>query len=465
MRSEDQNIEYKQSWRDEYLKWICGFANADGGRMLIGVADDKKGNEVVGVSNWKSLLEIIPNLMRDTMGMIADVNHVRMGGKDIVEIVVPAYPVPISLRGVYYVRRGATNQRLSGPGLESFLLKRRGLHWENLPCPRLKLKDISAKEIKRFKDLAIDKGRLDVSVRRETKENFISNLHLVGKDGISYAGALLFTEKTEKWVAGAYIKVGKFGENEADLVYHDDVHGSLIEQAEKALDLIYFKYLKAKISYEDGLHRVEKFPFPREALRELILNALVHKDYSSNIPIQISVSDDKIYIANTGSLPDDWTVKHLLGKHSSCPRNPTIAGCVYLTGMIETWGRGIRKVFDECKRHGCPQPVYEVNAGDPGDIMVRIDAAPDALVDEAHGKDNGAVSGALNGALNGALKLSATQQKVYGEIARKQGITAEQIVSSLGFGKSTVDRCILYLKSINLVERRGSRKTGGYFLK
>ena len=109
--------------------------------------------------------------------------------------------------------------------------------------------------------------------------------------------------------------------------------------------------------------------------------------------------------------------------------------------------------------------MYEVNAGDPGDIMVRIDAAPDALVDEAHGKDNGAVSGALNGALNGALKLSATQQKVYGEIARKQGITAEQIVSSLGFGKSTVDRCILYLKSINLVERRGSRKTGGYFLK
>ena len=78
----------------------------------------------------------------------------------------------------------------------------------------------------------------------------------------------------------------------------------MIEQAEKTLDLIYFKYLKAKIRYEDGLHRVEKFPFPREALRELILNALVHKDYSSNIPIQISVSDDKLYIANVGSLPE-----------------------------------------------------------------------------------------------------------------------------------------------------------------
>ena len=156
MKKEDQNTEYKKSWREEYLKWICGFANAEGGRMLIGVADDKKGNEVIGVEDWKTLLETIPNLMRDTMGMIADVNHLKMKGKDVVEIVVPAYPVPISLRDVYYVRRGATNQRPPGPGLEAFLFRRRGMHWENLPCQRFKMKDVSAKEIKHFKDLAID---------------------------------------------------------------------------------------------------------------------------------------------------------------------------------------------------------------------------------------------------------------------------------------------------------------------
>jgi len=381
MKREDQNIEYKQSWREEYLKWICGFANAEGGRMLIGVADDKRGNEVVGVADWKSLLEMIPNLMRDTMGMIADVNHLKMKGKDVVEIVVPSYPVPISFRGVYYVRRGATNQRLSGPGLEAFLFKRRGLHWENLPCPRLKMRDISAREIKRFRDLAIDKGRLDAAVRRETKEAFVSNLHLVGKEGLSYAAALLFTEKAEKWIPGAYVKVGMFGADDSDLLYHDDVHGSLLEQAEKTLDLIYFKYLKAKIWYENGEQRVEKFPFPKEGLRELIFNALVHKDYASGIPIQISVYADKLYVANVGSLPETWTVKKLLGKHSSRPYNPTIAGCVYLTGKIETWGRGVRKVCDECAKHGCPKPEYEVSPGEPGDIMVKVNAAPDAIVE------------------------------------------------------------------------------------
>ncbi|MCR5751663.1 MAG: putative DNA binding domain-containing protein [Kiritimatiellae bacterium] len=447
MRHEDQNTEYKKCWRDEYLKWICGFANADGGRMVIGVADDRDGNSVVGVQEWKTLLETIPNLMRDALGMIADVNHIRKEGKDLVEVVVPAYPVPISLRGVYYVRRGATNQRLSGPGLEAFLLKRRGLHWENLPCPRLKWKDISAHEIKRFKDLAIEKGRLDVSVRRERKEEFVSNLHLVGNEGLSFAAALLFTEKAEKWIPGAYIKVGKFGENEADLVFHDDVHGSLIQQAEETLSLIYFKYLKAKIWYENGEQRVEKFPFPREALRELILNALVHKDYSSNTPIQISVSDDKIYVANVGSLPETWTIEKLLGKHSSRPFNPTLAGCVYLTGKIETWGRGVRKVFDECKKHGCPPPVYEVSTGDPGDIQVCINAAPDAIVDS---DSRGANVETINETINETIKSNP-------------GISMIQLATLLGKSRATIARGISSLVRGKRIEHRGSNKTGGYY--
>ena len=89
------------------------------------------------------------------------------------------------------------------------------------------------------------------------------------------------------------------------------MHGSLLEQAEKTLDLVYFKYLKAKIWYENGEQRVEKFPFPREGLRELIFNALVHKDYGSGVPIQISVYADKLYVANVGSLPETWTVETL----------------------------------------------------------------------------------------------------------------------------------------------------------
>ena len=194
----------------------------------------------------------------------------------------------------------------------------------------------------------------------------------------------------------------------------------------------------------------------------MILNALVHKDYSSNIPIQISVSDDKIYIANVGSLPDDWTVKRLLGKHSSRPHNPTIAGCVYLTGMIETWGRGIRKVFDECKKHGCPSPVYVVSAGDPGDILVRIDAAPDALLDTP---DTAVASlgETINGTVNETVNETVNDQIVK-VVKSNPGIRRPRLLKLIpSLTLSTLARRLAEL-SVQ-IEFRGAPKTGGYYVK
>ena len=89
MQNESQIIEYKESWRDEYLKWICGFANAQGGRILIGVNDKK---EVVGVENAKRLMEDIPNKVRDVLGIIVDVNLHEKDGLDYIEILVDPYP-------------------------------------------------------------------------------------------------------------------------------------------------------------------------------------------------------------------------------------------------------------------------------------------------------------------------------------------------------------------------------------
>ena len=89
-----------------------------------------------------------------------------------------------------------------------------------------------------------------------------------------------------------------------------------------------------------------------------------------------------------------------MSKHVSRPSNPTIAGCIYLTGKIETWGRGVDKVVRECRKHGCPKPQYTVNPGEPGDIMVRVDAASDAIVTD-RAKSDGPISGPINDAING----------------------------------------------------------------
>jgi len=106
---ENQNIEWKSSWRDEYIKWICGFANAAGGTLVIGKND--KG-VITGVNNAGRLLEDIPNKVRDILGIIVDVNLKTDKGKDFLEIMVEPHPHPVSYKGQYHYRSGSTKQAL-----------------------------------------------------------------------------------------------------------------------------------------------------------------------------------------------------------------------------------------------------------------------------------------------------------------------------------------------------------------
>ena len=126
---------------------------------------------------------------------------------------------------------------------------------------------------------------------------------------------------------------------------------------EKTMDFLTTKYAKAYIRYE-GLQRIDELPIPRDALREAILNALIHKDYSSFTPVQISVYDEKVMIWNTAILPADWTVETLTQKHGSRPHNPDIAATFFRAGEVEAWGQGIERIQTYCADYGCPAPEW-----------------------------------------------------------------------------------------------------------
>src|SRR4051794_5354240 len=351
---ENQQVEWKSSWRDDYLRWICGFANAEGGRLIIG-RDDR--GVAVGVKDARRLLEEIPNKVRDVLGIMVDVNLQKVEGKELVEIRVEPYPSPISYKGEYHYRSGSTKQELKGAALERFLLKKRGRHWDDAPEPFFTVRSCSTGALKLFKQRASEAGRMDRAVLRDGREVVLANLELTERHGLKRAACLLFSDRPEQYVSGAWIKIGFFVTDD-DLRYQDEIHGNLFEQVEKALDLLHTKYLKAYISYH-GLQRRETFLFPDAALREALLNAVVHKDYSSGIPIQISVYEDHIVLWNPGDLPEHWTLAKLLGKHPSCPFNPLIANAFFRAGYIESWGRGIEKIQRECREHGIEPPVYD----------------------------------------------------------------------------------------------------------
>lgn len=226
--------------------------------------------------------------------------------------------------------------------LEQFLLKKRGRHWDGVPEPAFIARSCSAAALRLFKQRATQSGRMDRAVLRDSREVILGNLELVELHGLKRAACLLFSERPEHVVSGAWIKVGFFVTDD-DLRYQDEVHGNLFEQVEKTLGLLHTKYLKAYIHY-DGIYRKERFLYPDGALREALLNAIVHKDYSSGIPTQISVYEDKIVLWNPGQLPPGWTLERLLGKHPSSPPNPFLANAFFRAGYIESWGRGIEKI-------------------------------------------------------------------------------------------------------------------------
>ena len=359
--SESQNIEWKKTWRDEYLKWICGFTNAQGGVLEIGKNDR---GEVVGVKGILQLLEETPNKVQALLSIVVDVNLKSEDGREYLEIAVDPYPNPISYKGEFHYRSGSTKQVLRGAALSRFLLQKYGRTWDDAPLPGVGLKDLDSRVFDRFRRRGADSERLPRDILDESNERVIERLQLREASFLRRAAVLLFHPAPDRFVMEAYVKIGYFRGSE--LLYQDVVEGDLFTQVDRTMDLLYTKYTKALISY-DGVYRVETFPVPREAMREAVINAIIHRDYASPTTIQIRVYDDRVAIWNAVQLPPEWTAAgQRTGEFSSKPYNPRIAYAFFRAGMIEAWGRGIRRIVEMCKEAGNPTPKWELEPGGDG---------------------------------------------------------------------------------------------------
>ncbi|MBQ9725646.1 MAG: putative DNA binding domain-containing protein, partial [Neisseriaceae bacterium] len=331
MKTEDQNTEYKESWKDEYLQWICGFANAQGGRIYIGVKDN--GN-VCGVQNSKKLLEDIPNKINNLLGIVCNVNLLQKSGKEYICIEVPAYQAPISYKGVYHYRSGSTKQILTGAALQDFLFKKIGRDWDTSTDTNADINCIDRSAIDYFLRKAIRNGRLSTEFEQSDTQTVLENLDLINEDGkLKNAAILCFGKKPSRYFVGAEFKIGRFGRRQSDLMFQDVVDGNLIQMADKVIDILKSKYLINPIRYE-GLLRIEELELPESALREAIFNAIIHRDYTG-AAIQMRVWDDRIELWNDGELPFGQSIEHLKQSHASKPRNRLLANIFYKAGFIE----------------------------------------------------------------------------------------------------------------------------------
>ena len=439
--AESQNIEYKESWRDEYLKWVCGFANAQGGTIYIGI--DDAGN-VVGVKDVKKLMEDIPNKIQTVLGIVSDVNQKTKDGKDYVEIRVEPSSYPVNYHGEYHYRSGATKQQLKGFALTEFIRNKTGFLWDAVPVDNIGIEDLDQDSIEIFKREALRKQRMEKEDLDIPNDELMDHLDLLVDGKLKRAAVMLFYRKPGRIITGSYVKIGKFGEG-SDLQYQDTVEGSLFNIADKVIDLIYTKYLKAKITYDHDV-RVETYPFPREGVREAIYNALGHNNYAASIPIQIRIEDDAMYISNNCILPKNWTVDTLMKPHKSEPFNPSIAHVFYRAGYIEAWGRGIQKICEACQELGTPDPEYKV-LGD--DITVKFFALEDAKISESKNpKHQGDVLG------------DVLEDRILDELRRNPSLNQKELANMLHTSVPSVQRAMSRLKDNGRLIRKGGKRFG-----
>ena len=184
----------------------------------------------------------------------------------------------------------------------------------------------------------------------------------LSEDGhLKRAAIILFGKDPGKFYPNIVVKIGKFGESDADLKFHEVVEDNLIRLKEKIGAILNAKFFIYPIDFV-GMQRVERDEYPVAAIREMILNALVHRNYMG-AQTQIRLYDDNFSIWNDGGLPEGITEEDLKKVHRSKPRNPLIADVCFKGGYIDAWGRGTIKIIEACKEADLSEPVLKEEQG------------------------------------------------------------------------------------------------------
>jgi ATP-dependent DNA helicase RecG len=432
---ENQDIEFKTSWRDDYLKWVCGFANAKGGKLFIGIND--KG-EISGIRDYKKLADDIPNKIISHLGVVCEINVQEKNGAFYIEIIVPPYEVPISFNGKYYFRTGTTLQELRGFALNEFLQAKAGKTWDDTYETEASLDDIDLIAIRSFKEGASSSQRLPHAKKETDLSKLLTNLRLMHRDKLKRAAVLLFGLDPQKYYLTSYLKIGRFGNSDADLLSQELIDGNIFTMADNAMEILDKKYFKKLISYQ-GLQRLETPEYPYEAVREILLNAIVHRHYAGP-PIQVSVYDDRFMVWNYGTLPNTLTIEDLMRKHASHPRNQLIADVFFKGGLIEAWGRGTIKIMDECKKAKLPKPDIEEMTGG---ICVTLYNNWRSFLSR--------------------FNLNERQIRAMEYLDKQETITNKDYQQLTGISRETASRDLADLKEKKLIESSGLRGIGSYY--
>ncbi len=358
-KQEGKTLEFKRdlSSPDGVLRTVVAFANTAGGTLLIGIED--KTRRLRSLENGLDQEERLANLISDSIRprLVPDMELISHRKAQV--LAVHVYPSSLRPHHLHregedsgtYVRVGSTNRRADREGREEMQRLSRGESFDE-------------KALTEFKSDALDLNVLSDLFRnvKSLKPKDMESLRLLvthqGKKVPSVAGLLICGKERLERFPDTWFQVGRFrGGNKSDLVDKREIRENLVTSVESVMEFIR-KHLWQGQTIE-GLRRRDTLTVPPLALREALINSVVHADYSqSGAPFRVSIFEDRLEIENPGLLPTGMTVGDL-DQGVSKLRNRIIARVFKEIGLVEQWGSGIQRMQSECEGIGLPRPRFE----------------------------------------------------------------------------------------------------------
>ena len=435
---ENETLDYKEKFGSNTLKTLSAFVNTNGGTVIVGVSDD---GEEKGVDLSNKGLEQITEKIVGKLGIHPSIEIVDLKDekRKILKIHVERSNVPISFEGKYYKHVGNTTREMKGDELKGFF--QRDVNWDSL-INDYSIEEIDKDTVKQFIRMAKSIGRINALDENILVEETLKNLKLMEGGKLTNAAIMLFGKDPQEHFINASLRVVRIkGDN--TIIGDRLIGGNLFTQFFKGEEAIK-NFMNVRYEIKDKFQRDEIWDYPIPAIREALLNALIHRDYFKwNVQTQIKIFDDYIWFYNPGQLPRGITLKESENVHPSVPRNPLVVHVVYLSGLIEELGSGIKRMKTSMKNADLPLPRFEEKFNG---FCVYL------------GKDIYSVERLKE------MGLSERQIKAVLYVKENGKITNEEYRKLNNVSKPTATRDLLYLQENGMFKQVGKTGKGTYYI-
>ncbi len=364
-QAEGGRIEFKESTGqlERGMETLCAFLNGTGGIVLFGVND--KGKTVGQDLSDKTKRDIAEAIRRIEPFATVEVSYITIPdtGRHIIALSAEeqAYMRPFTYKGRAYRRIESLTSTMPQDIYNLLVMQRGGTYaWDSMQNLYLKISDLDEAAVLGAVRGGIRGGRLPEGTMQEDMQTILKKFDLLHDGKLNNASAVLFGQDFYHYPQ-CLLRLARFrGTTKDEFIDNQRVTGNIFSLLDAAM-AFFFKHLSLSGKIE-GLYREEELDVPYKALRECCINAFAHRAYHRpGSSVGIAIYDDRVEIENSGTFPPDITVEKLLGGHNSEPQNLIIANVLYKSAVLESWGRGVALMIDECRHAGISDPEFHTD--------------------------------------------------------------------------------------------------------